>query len=60
MKTKSDPAGAECDDAASLKSRRIWVISGGWIKPNPAVGIDNNLDEEGGVEKEKVEGSADL
>ena len=34
LKTKSDPARAECDDATSLKSRRIWVVSWGWIKPN--------------------------
>ena len=31
------------------------MVSWGRIKPNPAVGIDNNLDEEGGVKKEKVE-----
>ena len=60
LKTKSDPARAECDDATSLKSRRIWVVSWGWIKPNPAVGIENDLDEERGVEKEKVEGGAHL
>ena len=36
------------------------MVSWGWIKPNPAVGIENDLDEERGVEKEKVEGSAHL
>ena len=60
LKTESDPARAECDDATSRKGCQIWVISWWWIKPDPAIGIDNDLDEEGGVDKEKVDRDPNL
>ena len=47
LKTKSDQARAECDDATILHSCMIWVMD----KTLPPVGIDKDLDPD--LEKQR-------
>ena len=62
LKTESDPAKTKRDDAANLKSCRIWVVSWEWLESAKMlfVGEDDDVSEEAGVEEEKEGGHPHL
>ena len=53
LKTKSVPSRTECGEATDLEGYRIRVVGWRHIRIKPALAEDDDLDQEGGVEKEK-------